>query len=189
VDDLLWVDAHVGPHRGGVPGLAAVAADGPFQPRRAEQREEPPVHPHAVDHALGAHVAVGQHRLGATLVDDLSQPGGDVVEGLVPAHPLELSGSLGARPAQRMQYPVRAVEPVLEVGVHLRAETTRGERVVGVAAQLDGSAVLDADPPRAGVRTVVPAGSTHNPVGHRHLTNMEAVRRQVKATQPSSRIL
>ena len=89
VGDLLGEDADVRPQGREGAGGAGAGADGALQAGGAEAGEEAAVHALALDQALGAHVAVGQHRLAAVLGDDLLQPPGDVLQGVIPGHPLE----------------------------------------------------------------------------------------------------
>ena len=85
---------------------------------------------------------------------------GDLVQRLVPRDPLELARALRADAAQRVQQPVRRAR-VLEVAVDLRAQRAGGERVLAVAPQPHGLAVLDGHDPAAAVRAVERAGSEH----------------------------
>ena len=96
-----------------------------------------PSRPITDEQALVAGVAERQDRLGAVLVDDAVQAGGDLGQGVVPRHLLEPALALGADPAQRPQDPLRAVHAV-EEAVDLRAQLALAERVIGASAQLDG---------------------------------------------------
>ncbi len=71
---------------------------------------------------------------------------------------LELPRALRSGPAQRIEDAIRTVDAI-EVVIDLRAEPAAGERVIRVAHELRGHAVLDADLPGAGVRTIVRAGA------------------------------
>src|SRR5256885_232654 len=94
---------------GQVQGLAPGAgADGAVQQRGAELVEEAPVHALALHQAHGACVAVGQDGFGIARRQGL-QARGDVGQRLVPAHGLELPGTLGSHAAQRGEHTLGVV--------------------------------------------------------------------------------
>ncbi len=122
---------------------------------------------------MGAHVAVGQDRLGAVAVDGVLQPRGHPIERLVPRDLLERSRPLGAGADQRVQQPILGIDPRRVVG-DLAAEEARGDRLVGVAFDLHGPPVgVDVDEHGARIGTVVGASPVHHaPGGHRAKSNL-----------------
>ena len=109
----------------------------------------------------------GQMACAAVLVDDPAQPYGDLLQGLVPADPLEPAGSLGPDPPHRMEDAVGRLG-VLQIAVDLHAERAAGVGMVGVATHLDGLAVLDGHHPRTGVRAVQRTSPQHSQFTQRH---------------------
>ena len=101
----------------------------------------------------------GPDRLAAELVADRVQLGGDRLQRLVPADPLELPLALAADALERVQEPVRR-PGVLEIAVELRAQRARRERMLAVALEVDGAArVVDGHHPAAPVRAVERTGA------------------------------
>ena len=164
VHDFLRHDPERSAVRGGYPSEAGAAADGANEPCSAEPVEEALAHGIALDQPLGAEVGVGEYRRCAVTCHDFLQARGDWVERGVPAHALEPAGPFGPDAAQRMEQALRAVH-ALDVVIDLGAQPAAGERMVRVALQGDGATVLDADPPGAGVGTVVRTGSLDNADG------------------------
>ena len=116
---------------------------------------------HRREQALVAGVAERQDRLAAVLVDDGVEARSAIsASAVVPRDRLELPAALGAGAAQRVQDAVGAVDAV-EEAVDLRAQLAVAVGVVGVAAQLDGDAVVDGDRPAARVGAVVVARPVH----------------------------
>jgi hypothetical protein len=86
-----------------------------------------------------------------------------VLDGLVPRGAAELGRALRAVADQRMQQPLVRVHAVEVVG-DLAAEKAVRDRVLRVAADLDGPPVLvDRDQHRAGVGAVVGTGRVNDP--------------------------
>lgn len=169
VHDVLGVDARIDADGGRHARLAVVTADGPLQARGTDPREEAAIHGHALDHALRPHVAVREDGLGTVLSDDPLERAGNVLEGLVPGDPGELPFLFRAGAPHWIEESLGVVDPVLEIPVDLRTQRAGGERVVWVAAQLDGDAVLHPDRPGTSVGTIVRAGppSERGQLGHR----------------------
>jgi hypothetical protein len=154
MDEAFRVGARRGADRHEVGRRGAGVAERPLADRGAELVEEGVAHVETVQDALGAEVAVREDRLRPVLGDDLAEATGDLVERLVPGDPLEPAAALGAGSPERVQDAVRVVDAG-DVVVHLHAEPAPGERVLGVATDLDGPSVLDGDEHRARVRAVV----------------------------------
>ena len=152
------------------------------QPAGAHVVEEAAVETHHRQQALVAGVAERQHRLGAVGVDHVAEAGADLGEGVVPADRFEAALALGSGAAQRVQHPVGAVHAV-EEAVDLGAQLALAERVVGVAADLDGDAVFDGDLPPARVRAVVVARAVHDV--HRHHATPPRSPRRARVPQDS----
>ena len=142
-------------------GAAQLAVD----VARADGVEQPVDQDPHLDQALGAGEGELQDRLGPARVDQGAHPAGDERDRLVPRDRLELAAPLRAGPTQRRQHTVGVVHAVEET-VHLGAQRSAGERVVGRAAQPGGHAVDDRDLPRARVRAVVVARPEHRQLGH-----------------------
>src|SRR5690606_29255070 len=96
----------------GHPGAPGAAADRAHQPRSAEAGEESAVETGALDQPDRAKVAEGEDRLRAVALDRLAQTGGDLRQRLVPRNALEAPFPLLSDPAQRMEHPLRAVDPL-----------------------------------------------------------------------------
>src|SRR5690606_326528 len=168
---------------------AARSAVGQLQPRVAGGRadvqpvaggaqhvpEPPPGHALAalqVTERPGAQI--GPDRLAAVLLDDGAQPCGDLLQRLVPADALELTGPLGPGPPHRVEDAVGR-PGVFQVAVDLHAERAAGVRLVGVAAHRDGLAVAYGHHPGAGVGTVKRARA-QNPQVTWHKTQLTGKR-------------
>ena len=141
-------------------------ADRAHELRRPDRVHQPVRDRAALDRPLGAHVAVGEHRLAAVLVDRPAHPLRREVERLVPARGAELAVALGAAADQRLEDAVGGVDAVEVVG-DLAAEEAGGDRVLGIAADADRAAVLvDRGQHRAGVRAVVRTGPLDDALRH-----------------------
>ena len=133
---------------------AGRGADGPIQPRGAQTVEEPSVQAAGLELAHRPAVAVGQDGLGTFgRARDRREPPGDEVEGLVPRDPLEPSFPLHPHPLHRVKQTFGAIDPIEEPR-HLLAEEAPGERVIGIAPQADGHAVLDRHEHAARIRAI-----------------------------------
>jgi hypothetical protein len=84
----------------------------------------------------------------------------DLAERLVPGDPLEPPFALRADAPERVEQPVGRAR-VVEVAGDLGAQGAAGERVLGVAAEVDGLAVAHRHDPGAAVRAVERAGAGH----------------------------
>ena len=113
----------------------------------------------ALHQAHGARIAVGQDGLRVACGDGL-QPGGNGVQGFVPADRFKLARTLGANPAQGLQ---QAIGVVGAFGVtrDLGAQHAVGRRVRRVALHLGGTAVLHRGQQCAGVGAIVRACAAH----------------------------
>ena len=147
------------PHRaaGRLPrDVGAGVADGPRleprRPQRVEQRHRKP----AVQLPLVRAVAVAEDRERPVLADDGLPACHQLVEGLGPAHRLELPGSLGPRPSERGAHAIRRVDE-LGLAPHLRAHEAGRERLVGIPLDADQPPVVDVREDRAHVGAVVGA--------------------------------
>ena len=87
--EVLGIHAHGAAVGGAQRGARGRRADRRLEPRRAERGEQPRPHDPALDHALGAGEVVRQIDSRAVPLDRRAQAGGDRVERLVPADPLE----------------------------------------------------------------------------------------------------
>ena len=166
MDEALRVDRRgraAGHEEGGDGGGIA---EGPLGHGRAELVEEGVAGVQPVQDALGAEIAVGQDGGGPVALDDFGPAARNLLEGLVPADRLKLSGALRAGPAQRGEHPVLAVDPVLVV-VDLDAQAALCERMVRVAAHVDDFAVADRGQHRAGVGAIVRTGAEYRSFDHR----------------------
>lgn len=81
------------------------------------------------------------------------EPLGGRVERLLPGDALELSSALEPPAPHRVEQTVRR-PGVVDVGVHLGAQDTAGEGMLGIAPQSHRAPVLDGDDLAAGVRAV-----------------------------------
>ena len=120
----------------------------------AEDVPEPP--PGGVDaleqaHAPGAEIR--PYGLGAELLDRALEPLADLVERRVPGDPLEVARALRADAPHRIEETLGRLA-VFQVAVHLVAEDTAGEGMLGVALQGHGAPILHRDDPAARVRAV-----------------------------------
>ena len=175
-DDELRVRQVFRIHAGGLAqnrqraGDAGDGADGDPVLRRAERVPQAKTGPpHALKNAHVPGAEAGPDGLAAVGRDDVLEARADLVEGLVPADPLELAGALPADAPQRVQQTVRR-PCVLEVAVHLDAEVALGERVITRAAQVHRTAILDRHVPTAGVGAVERASPAHDAPAIRVLT-------------------
>jgi hypothetical protein len=140
-------------------------AEGALRDRRAEPIEEGVTGVEPVQQAFGPEIAVGQDGRRSVLVDDGAPARLDLAQRLVPADALELAGALAAGPLQRMEHAIGAVDPVLIV-VDLDAQPAARERMVGVAAHLDGFAIAHGRDHGTRIRTVVWTGAEDPLFGH-----------------------
>src|SRR4029453_16067965 len=116
--------------------------------------EERVAHVQAIQNALGPQVAIGENRRRPVGVDNRPPLPLDLVTGLLPGKTCKLSAALGARPLQRVQRPLGAVHTV-RIVIDLDTQSAARERVLRVAAYVNGAPVLDGDQHGAGVRTIV----------------------------------
>ena len=101
--------------------------------------EEPPVEAAGLELAHRAVIAVRQDRLRAIGRPAIAaNPPAIVSSASSQRDPLEPSLPFGADPLQGVQQPVGAVDPV-EVAGHLLAEEPAGERMVGIASEVDAT--------------------------------------------------
>jgi hypothetical protein len=143
-------------------GLAGGRADRAVEQRRAETMEEAPIHRRALQKAHRARIAVGQYRLrSVTRCSDGTKALGDLAECLLPGDARKASFALRADPSHRMAQPLRRVRAI-EVVRDLSAKHAGGRRMIGIAADLDGAAILDGDKHRARVRAIVRARGAHD---------------------------
>ena len=148
-------------------GDAGAGADRPHQPAGADRVHEPVGDRAALERALRAHVAVGEHRFAAVLLDRGADPLRADVDRLLPARGTELARALRAGANQRLEDPVLRVDAIEVVG-DLAAEEARGDRMVGVSADRHRAPrLVHRRQHRAGVGAIVWAGSANDPLGHR----------------------
>ena len=103
-----------------------------------------------------------------TVVVDRQQASGDLAQRRLPGHLLKAPAALGPDPALGMEQAVRAVDAV-QVALDLGAEAAAGERVVGIAAQVDRAAVLHRRQPGARIGAVVGAAAADDRPCHRNI--------------------
>src|SRR3984957_13962734 len=99
------------------------------------------------------------------LGDDRLPARGDGLNRLVPGNPLKLPGALGTHSLERIEHALVAVDPLLVV-VDLDAQTSAGERMIGVAPHRDGLAILNGRQDRTGVRAIMWACANDRGAGH-----------------------
>ena len=148
-----------------VAGGAGHRADGAVEQRGAEVVEEARRHRLALHQSHGAAIAVRQDRL-RRAAGDIAQLIGDLAKRFVPADALELALAFFADAAHRMQQAFRMVG-AFGVARDLGAQHAGGGRMVGIAFDFGGDAVLDGDQQRAGIGAVMRAGRAHLLSGHR----------------------
>jgi hypothetical protein len=91
------------------------------------------------------------------LLDDGLEPRSDTVEGLVPARALEAALALRADAPQGVEDAIGVVDDVGEEAVHLLAQRTPGQGMMGVSFERDRPAAVGGDRPGAAVRAIVHA--------------------------------
>ncbi len=141
-------------HQGGSSGGRA---DGAVETRCSQPVEEAAIHAGAVEEPHRAPVRVGKDGFGAVLAGDAGQIFGDGVERLIPSNALKASFALGAHAASRREQAVGRVDAV-KILRDLPAQEAAGNRVIGIAAEPRGLAVLDGDQQRAGVGAIQGTG-------------------------------
>src|SRR5262249_53141391 len=126
--------------------------------RRAKTVEEGIAASKAVEKALVAHVAARHNGLRAGSGNSHAEPATDFGERSVPGDSLKFPPPLRAPPAERMEDPIAAVNPILVV-LDLDAKTAAGERMIRIAADAYYSPVLYRRQHCTGVGTIVRAGA------------------------------
>ena len=132
-------------------------ADGGVEARGAELPEESCVGRSHGEEAVRPAVVIRKDRLPAALFARGADARRDGVERLVPGDPLERSAPLGAGAPQRMEQPVRAVEPLGEPA-HLAADEAVGHRIDAAAFDAGDAPLLDTHVEAAPVGTVEGTG-------------------------------
>ena len=126
---------------GDVPAVDVLAADGVLV-AGAERRHQRARPQRAADVEADRVAEELSDRAATVDVDQCAQPGGDVVERLLPGDLLELPRRRTGHPAQRVQHPVGVVLDLRE-GQPLGAGVPPAQRVLVVGPQRDQAAVLD----------------------------------------------
>ena len=153
VHHLLGVVARHRAHRGHPARVGGADADGPVELGRAQGMEERVTRP-VLDKPQSARVREGQDGLAAPLGDDAAPPMGDLLDGGVPAHPLEAPLALGAHAPERREDARGSIES-LRVVVNLAADDAAGEGMRRVAGHRGDPALLHGDGERALRRAIV----------------------------------
>ncbi len=91
------------------------------------------------------------------------QPRRDVGQRVVPRHRLEAAGTLGAHAPERVREAVAMVGS-FHVAIHLGAQESVRERMLGIAGHAHGASAFDRDEHGAGVGAVVRTRAAHDPV-------------------------
>lgn len=135
-------------------------ANGARQLAGAETVPETAVdHPH-LQQPQRAAVAVGQNRFCAKLGNDAPPALANLTNRLIPADLLPLPAALWPDAAQRVGEPVGMVD-VVEIRPYLGAQPALGDGVVGVAVELDGTAVFHLRHNAASIGTIMRASPAH----------------------------
>src|SRR5581483_7019905 len=111
----------------------------------------------SIQDALGSQIAIRQDRGRTVQRDDLLPARRDFVQSRLPADAGELPRAFRAAALERIENAIGVVHSLL-VMVHLDAQPSIGERVVGVAAHAHHAIAFDRHEHRAGVGTIMRTG-------------------------------
>ncbi len=133
-------------------------ANRPVEPRRTERVEKTRGDAFALHEPHRAGIAVRNNGFGRASCDRLQAICGQA-QCLVPADCFEASLAFAADASQRREQPILMVR-AFGIARHFRAKHALRRRMVGIAADLDGLAILDGNAHRASVGTIVRADGT-----------------------------
>ena len=137
----------------GKAGAAGGRADGPVEARGAQAMKEAAIHARAVEQSHGAGVAVRQNGFGPELVRDGRKPAGDGVERIIPGDAFEASFALRARTPLRIEQAGGRIF-ALQILRHFAAQESAGNRMGGVAAQFEATAIFDRHQQGTAIRAI-----------------------------------